>query len=330
MVKETENKMTKNIKIALLSLVVFLVGLYTWRLVAPIELESLVNDYFKDYSYLEDSTFQVYDSYEWENGLLVAVEGEEMVGVAYLEKKFGAYKVKDHALCNKKDTIKGYSIDGRQYQYRVLRAKSFLGDKDVLMAYVNDPEIKWFKVNDKSLDLSFELSNGRRVMFGQVEWDVTDIKTSSNNIFVEWNDDTLQDIIKYDTQNLVFKSEQPLSIAVVGPIGFNVDESINIDKVTLEEIDNYDAGAYDALFVNSHIEYGAVEALVERKWTVYVINPASNIKPKAPNLLYEDVIVLMKGPGRSGRTSKYESYDLQTSYFMAYNYIFERLSKRKL
>lgn len=65
----------------------------------------------------------MYDTVEWLNGELLAVESEDMVGAVYLEKTFGVYKVKNHALCNKSDTAKDQFMEDYDYQYRLLRVK---------------------------------------------------------------------------------------------------------------------------------------------------------------------------------------------------------------
>ena len=201
-------------------------------------------------------------------------------------------------LCNKIDAVKSPSIRDIDYQYRLLRVKAFVDNRDVIMAYVKDTEIDSFELENESNELRFQLPENRKFR-------------------------------KYNANNFICKSDNPLSIAVIGAFNFKTDDSILIDSIKLNEIDDLYSEDYDALFINSSISDGTVDELVKKNWDVYIIDPFKNLEPFGNTNIKENVIIIEKSLNGCGSSSKAEYYDLESNYFMAYNYIFERLSNRK-
>lgn len=309
--------------------VLLLIGSYFWKAFLPNQIEYTFNDYFSEFTGLNETTFKIYDTKKWLNGELVAVEEKEMVGVVYLEKSFGIYRVENHILCNKTNVAKSPQIEDLEYQYRLLRAKSFVDGKDVVLAYVKDDEMNSFKMSTGSNEVRFELLGNRKVILSEVGRLYSSVKMHSEVDFVEWEDENLQDLMKYNSEDFIYKSDKALSIAVIGELSFKTDHSIGIEYIDFETVDNLSSDAYDALFINKNISNAEVNELVEKKWSVYIVDPNRNLKHFQNNNLEEDLIVLRKGNGGFGKYSKVDFYDLQTNYFIAYSSIFESISERK-
>jgi hypothetical protein len=77
------------------------------KVIFPSQLEYTIEKYFDDRPVLNRSKFLVYDTEIWHGEELVAIENDEMVGVIYLKKFLGLYRVDNYALCNKVDEAKG-------------------------------------------------------------------------------------------------------------------------------------------------------------------------------------------------------------------------------
>lgn len=322
----------KTIKIILLVAVMVLLLAHFWKVFLPDQLEYTVHHYLEEEAYYEETAFKIYDTVKWLDGEVVAVEGEQMVGLVYLEKNFGVYAVRNHVLCNKTDTVKDAVMQGIDYQYRLLRAQAFVDNKDIVMAYVNDPEITLFEIENEANQRILQLPENRKLVFSESNQLHTIIKTKSTiqeDLLVEWKDKNFQDFIKYNTGRLVFKSDHPLNIAFVGTFDFKTDDSIFINKVSLEDIETLDVAAYDAVFINREITNDKLDELVKNHWDVCVVDPLDNINPIGIMNINEDVILIEKRLGGSGYSSKTDYYDSRSNYFMAYGYIFERLSERK-
>lgn len=311
---------------------IFLIATYFWKALLPNQLEYTINDYFEGISYHDNTIYKIHNTAEWFNGELVVVEGKEMIGVVYLEKVFGVYKVKNHALCNKTDTVSNPFMRDIEYQYHLLRAKSFVENKDIIMAYVNDTKINSFELENESNELVFLLPENRKLIFSEVTQLFSIIKTQSNEInemFIEWKDENLQDMIKYNTNDLICKSDKPLSIAVIGSFDFKTDYNILIENVSLNKLQDLDSDEYDALFINSSISNGTVDELVKKNWDVYIIDPLKNLDSIGNTNFGKNVIIIEKSINGGGRSYKSDYYDLYSNYFIAYNYILEHLSNRK-
>lgn len=311
---------------------IFLIVTFFWKALLPNQLEYTINDYFEGISYHENTIYKIHNTAKWFNGELVVVEGKEMIGVVYLEKVFGIYKVKNHALCNKTDTVTYSFMRDIEYQYRLLRVKSFVENKDIIIAYVNDTKINSFELENESNELIFLLPENRKLIFSEAEQLFSIIKTQSDEIdetFIEWKDENLQDMIKYNTNDLICKSDKPLNIAVIGLFDFKTDDNILIENVSLDKLQDLDSDEYDALFINSSISNGTVDELVKKNWHVYIIDPLKNLDSIGNTNVGKNVIIIEKSINSGGSCSKSDYYDLDSNYFMAYNYIFESLSNRK-
>lgn len=319
----------KIIQIIIVLAVLLLIASYFWKAFLPNQLDYTINDYFSDFTYHNEETFKIYDTKKWLNGELVAVEEKNMVGVVYLEKTFGIYRVENHILCNKTNVAKSPQIEDLEYQYRLLRAKSFVDGKDVVLAYVKDDEMNSFKMSTGSNEARFELPGKRKVILSEANGLYSSVKIHSEVDFVEWKDEKLQDIMKYNVKDFIYKSDKALSIAVIGESNFKTEDSIRVDNTDLERVDDLSSEDYDAIFINTSISQEKVDALIKNKWNTYIIDPIRNLKHFQNNNLDEDLIVLRKGNGGFGKYSKVDFYDLKTNYFIAYSSIFEFLSERK-
>jgi hypothetical protein len=294
------------------------------------QLEYTINNYLEGFPYHNNTAYKVHDSKDWLDGEIVVVESDEMIGLVYLEKTFGIYRVENHVLSNKNDVLKTPYINELEYQYRLLRVKSFVDEKDVLFAYINDEEIQSFKMEMGSNEVRFQLPENRMVILSEVDRLYSSIKTHSEVEFIEWKDEKLQDMIKYNSNSFVYKSDNLIKIAVVGGFRFNfkTDHNIIIDNIKLNAVDNLSSEDYDALFINTSISDEKVDELIKCNWDTYIINPNNNLKDSNNKNFEERLIILRKG-NSIGKYSKFDFYDLRTNYFVAYSSIFEHLSNRK-
>lgn len=308
-----------------------------WKVMLPNQIEYTVNEYFGDISYHSKYTFALHDTVDWLDGVLVAVEDNQMIGVVYLEKKYGVYKVKNHALCSKIDTIKEPFMENIDFQYRLLRVQSFVQDKDILLAYVKDTDISSFKIENASLQLDLDLQENEKLVFGEVNQLFSIIKTESmihEETLIEWKGEKLEEQLKYNFKNYKLKASKPLKIATVGGITINVDKSIIIDKLELEDLDDLSAENYDALLIksqisNSYFDKKTLDRLIEDNWDVFIIDPKENPRLFGNNRIDENTIVIKKGRKGIGNWSKCDYYDLESNYVRVYNSIFELISNKK-
>lgn len=323
--------MKRSIIVIIVLILIFIMAPYVLKVIFPNQLEYAIERYFDDQPGINKSKYLVYDTEKWLGGELVAIENDEMVGIIYLKKVFGLYKVDNYALCNKKDETKGDYMPNVNYQYRLLRVKSFTENKDILIAYINDPNIKSMTLENDFKELKFQLTDNRNLIFCETQKLFSIIKTQSDSVeevFIEWKDENLQDMMKYDTRKLVLDSKVSLDIAVIGGFGFKTDDSILIDNIELNEVNELNSETYDALFVNTRISNEKVDELVKRDWDVYIIDPLKNLEQPYNNI-HENVIIIEKSNNGGGRCSKADFYDLASNYYSALNYIFDQLSDRK-
>jgi len=261
----------------------------------------------------------------------VAIENDEMVGLIYFKNYFGLYVVKNHALFNKKDEAKNDYMPSGDYQYRILRAKSFVGNSDILMAYINDPKIKSMTLENDFQEMNFPLTDNKKLIFRETQQLFTIVKTQSDTveeILIKWKNKNIQDVIKYDTSKLVLSSKVPISIAVIGELAFKTDNSIKLDAIELSDVRKINSQNYDALFVNVRISNERVDELVKTDWDVYIIDPLNNLE-KANNNIDVDVIITRRGSNGSWNSYKGSIYDSKSTYYREFNYIFNYLSDRK-
>lgn len=325
----------KIMRVIIILISIFIMVTYFWKALLPNQLQYTINEYSEEISFHNETTFKIHDTAEWLNGELVAVEGKEMVGVVYLEKFLGVYKVKNHALCNKIDNVKDSSMGDVDYQYRLLRAKSFVDDKDILMAYINDADLNSFELEDNLNEIRFQLPENRELILNEVNQLTSNIKTESNvinlidEVFIEWKDKNLQSMIKYNANNFTYKSNTLLNIAVIGSFRFNTDDSILINNILLSDTYDLNSEEYDALFVNIEISNETLNELVNENWEVYIIDPLKNIESFGNTYVKDNVIIYEKSKNGSGSSFKTDYYNLESNYLMAYSRIFERLSYRK-
>lgn len=327
----------KIMRVMIVLVSIFLVFTYFWKALLPNQLEFTINEYFEGISHHNKTTFVIHDTAKWLNGELAVVEDKQMIGIVYLEKVFGVYKVKNYALCNRTDTVKDSFMKGIDYQYRLLRVKSFIEDTDIIIAYVKDPEINSFELKNESNELRFELPENRKLIFSEVQQLFSIIRTQSeeyDEMLIEWQDKNLEEMIKYNANDFVCKSDKPLNIAVVGTFNFKTDYSILIDNITLNEVHNLDAKKYDALFVNSDITKEILDKkmlgeLVNNNWDVFIIDPLENPYLFENTHIDENIIIIEKSKSGGGNWSKGNYYDLESNYLRAYNSIFELLSNKK-
>ncbi|MEA1974160.1 MAG: hypothetical protein U9N10_01235 [Bacillota bacterium] len=310
---------------------ILIIGPHVLNVIFPKQLEHTIEKYFDDRLGINKSKYLVYDSEKWMGGELVAIENDEMVGIIYLKNYFGLYVVENHALCNKKDESKSDYMPSDDYQYRLLRVKSFANNSDILIAYINDSNIKSMTLENEFQVLEFQLTDNRKLIFSETQQLLSIVKTQTDiveKIVIEWKDKTLQDFMKYDIGKLVLGSKVPLDIAVIGNFGFKTDNNIQLDNIELRDIDELNSETYDALFVNTRISNEKVDDLVKKNWDVYVIAPLNNLE-KPNNNINENVIIIEGSNRGGGRSSKGNFYDLKTNYYSAFNHIFDRLSDRK-
>lgn len=327
----------KLIQISIVLILILLVGAYFWKALLSNQLEYAISKYFEDSSYHSKTTFVIHDTAEWLNGELVVVEDKQMIGIVYLEKKYGIYKVINHALCNKTDTVKNSFMKDIDYQYRLLRVKSFVEDIDIIISYVKDININSFEFDNGSNQLRFELPENKKLIFSEVQQLFSIIKTQSHgydNMVIEWQDEKLEELIKYNTNDFIFKSDKHLNIAVAGTFNFKTDDSIFIDNISLNEIHNLDVEKYDALFINSDISNGMfdkkmLDELVMNNWDVFIINPFKNPDLFEDSHIEDNVIIIERSRSGVGNWSKGDYYDLESNYLKAYGHIFDLILSKK-
>lgn len=320
----------RGIKIIILIIGLFLVTLYLFKVLSPNQLERTIEHYFDNQNSIHKSNYSIYNTQNWYGGELVAIENDQMVGLIYLKKFLGLYHVEDYVLSNKVDVTKSIYTPKEPFQYRLLRVQSFADDKDIIMAYVNDPAIKSLTLEKDFQELNFQLPDNRKLVFSETKALFSIIKTRSDLVeefFVEWEDKSLQDKMKYDTRHLVLTSNVFLNIAVVGEFYFQTDDSIQMNDFDLADLDELDASAYDALFINARISNERVNNLVKREFDVYIINPFNNLDQSSN--IDEDLIVIEKSNSGGGSCSKGDFYDWESNYYSAFNHILMRISERK-
>lgn len=320
----------KIIQIIIVLAILLLMGVFFRKVLSTNKLEYTINNYFEGFPYHNNTTYKIHDSKDWLNGELVVVESDEMIGFVYLEKTFGIFRVENHVLTNKNDVPKTPYINELEYQYRLLRVKSFVDEKDVLFAYIKDKEIQTFKMGMGSNEVRFQLPENRKVILNEVDRLYSKIETYSEVEFIEWKDEKLQDMIKYNSNSFVCKSDNLIKIAVVGGFRFNfkTGHNIIIDNIKLTAIDNLSSEDYDALFINTSISDEKADELIKSNWDTYVINPNNNLKDSR-NKNFEERLIILRMGNSIGKYSKVDFYDLRTNYFVAYSSIFEYLSNRK-
>jgi len=308
-----------------------------WKVLLPNQLEYTIREYFKGISNHSINTYMIHDTAEWLDGELVVVEDNEMIGIVYLEKKYGIYKVKNHALCSKVDTIRDSFMKNVDYQYRLLRVQSFVYDRDILIAYVNDAEIKSMKLVNTLKQLSFDLPENKKLIFSEENQLFSIIRSQSEvyeESFIEWKGEKIEDQIKYNVNNITLKSLKPLNIAMVSEFAFKVDKNILIEKLRFEDLDDISAEKYDAVFIDSdmsNVKFDKImlDNLVNSNWDVFVIDPLENSHLYGNANIDRNTIIIEKSRGGVGSWSKSDHYDLETNYLRAYNSIIELLSSKK-
>lgn len=323
--------MKKSITVIVVFILILKISPYILNVIFPNQLAYMIEKHFDNQLDLNKSKYLIYDSQKWLDGELVAIENDQMVGIIYLKNYFGLYRVKNYALCNKKDEAKNNYMPTAEYQYRIFRVKSFADNSDILVAYINDADIKAMTLEEEFQELEFQLTDNRKLIFSETKQLFSIVKTKTDiveEILIEWEDKNLQDMMKYDTEKLVLGSKIPLDIAIIGEIGFKTDSSIQLDCIELSDINELNSETYDALFINVGISNDKVDDLVERNWDVYVIDPLNNLE-KSNNNIKENVIIIERSNSGGGSSSKGDFYDLKSNYYSAFNYIFDRLSDRK-
>lgn len=322
--------MKRGIKIIISVIGFFLVAFYLFKVLSPNQLERTIEDYFDNQNSIHKSNYSIYNTQNWHDGELVAIENNQMVGLIYLKKILGLYHVEDHVLSNKVDGAKSIYTPKEPFQYRLLRVQSFADDKDIIMAYVNDSAIKSLTLEEDFQELNFQLPDNRKLVFSETKAPFSIIKTRSDLVeefFVEWEEKSIQDKMKYDTRHLVLTSNVFLNIAVVGEFYFKTDDSIQINYINLGDLQDLDSSLYDALFINARISNEGVDNLVKRGFDVCIINPFDNLDQSSN--IDEDLIVIEKSNSGGGSCSKGNFYDWKTNYYSAFNHILIRISERK-
>lgn len=316
-------------------LIVALMALLTaqfWPVFLPKQLDHTVNRYFEEHSFHKNDKFIIHQDADWLSGELALVENDEMIGLVYLEKQFGLYKVINHVLCNKTDNLKDDLMKDLDYQYRLLMARSFVDNQDILMAYINDEEIKTFELDGGLDEFTFSLKDGRKVFISIIEDSHSIIKTKSKTIderVIKWTEDNLQDFIKYDADKFVYSSEKPLNLGLVGDFYLQTDDSISLNNLALNDLENLASDDYDGLIINTRISNDEIEDLISENWTLFLMYPNRNLENKKLFNVDEETLIIEKSKHSSGRSSRSKLYDLESNYFIAFSIIFERLSMDK-
>lgn len=325
-----------NIGILIVLLSTLMVAGQLWKNILPHQINYTINNYLNKNLYQGESNYKLYEGINWLDGIIVPIESDKMVGVVYLEKKLTTYKVKNHALHSKTDPIREPFMGDIDFQYKLLRVQAFVDDKDIILAYIKNDAIKTFTLENIPLQYDFELLGNNKLVFGEVNKLFSVIKINSNSherdIF-NWRDEKIEERLKYNFENYVHKSLNPLKIVTLGNISINTDKSILFEKASYEDLINMKADTYDALFINSTLpntdfSREMLDKLISNKWDIFIFNPNQNPHLFRTENIGEDTIVIETGRG-AGSWSKYDYYDLESNYTKVYNSIFELLSMKK-
>lgn len=323
------NKRTIKILIGIIGIVLLLFVGYFWKAFIPNQKEYTINKYFESQTYHKGDSFRIHNCTKWHKGEIVAIENEKMVGVAYLEKRLGVYSVKNHVLLSKVDFSKPDFMVDYSYQYRVLKAKEFVENKDLIVAYINDGTLDAFNIENEPSQVVFPLPQSKKIVVGEIKHRVSIIGTDTDIEVKEWTDKSIEDFIKYKRSDLVLQSEKKLMIAHSGSFPYKIGNNIETKKVSLDQLANLDAEEYDVLIINRNISEESLNTLKNGDWHVVVLDPKENYKTTVSHKLDEDIVAIEIGKALSGTYRQDDSRGSSSNHYIAIQLILEHLERQK-